>query len=30
MVFSDPTAELRAALDRKAAYGAYNPAKEAR
>ena len=30
MVFSDPTAEPRAALDRKAAYGAYNPAKEAR
>ena len=29
MVFSDPTAEPRAALDRKAAYGAYNPGKEA-
>jgi hypothetical protein len=30
MVFTDPTVEPRAALDRKAAYGAYNPGTEAR
>ena len=30
MIFSDPTAEVREQLDRKAAYGAYNPALEVR
>lgn len=30
MTFSDPTTEPRAALDRKAAYGAWNSEKEAR
>jgi hypothetical protein len=30
MVFSDPSIEPRERLDRKAAYGAYNPALEAR
>jgi hypothetical protein len=29
MIFSDPTNDPRPALDRKAAYGAYRPAKEA-
>jgi hypothetical protein len=28
MVFSDPTVEPREKLDRKAAYGAYNPTRE--
>ena len=30
MIFSDPTTEPREKLDRKAAYGAYNPALEVR
>lgn len=30
MIFSDPTAEPREQLDRKAAYGAYNPKPEVR
>jgi hypothetical protein len=29
MIFSDPTTEPREALDRKAAWGAYNPSLEA-